>query len=224
MAPKRGVAAAPEAAARVSKKRARAVAADGASPPAERYALVPGANPYLAFHAESMAALPADVGRIFDPALDDERRDELDAAVCGVLTEELVARYAWAVPDERALRIIKHFGPIIEIGAGSGYWAACLRDRGVDVVCADQHTGGGGRRAAAVWTEVLRAGPALCKQHTARTLLLVYPDDFERSAESVALRFGAPRARGPPGSELGAALGPAAVLRTRSCAAPTACS
>jgi hypothetical protein len=155
--------------------------------------LEPGTNPYLEYYEASMSALPADVGRLFDPALDEDRRETLDAAVCDVLTADVLARYAWAVPDERALRVIGHFSPIIEIAAGNGYWAACLLDRGVDIVCADKMSGGkrakgGGGGGAEPWTEVLRAGPELCKAHRERALLLVYPDDFDHSADSVALK------------------------------------
>lgn len=42
----------------------------------------------------------------------------------------LVEKYAWAIPDERALKIIKHFSPIVEVGSGKGYWAAMLRKLG----------------------------------------------------------------------------------------------
>jgi hypothetical protein len=28
--------------------------------------------------------------------------------------------FSWAIPDERALRVLHHFSPIVEIGAGSG--------------------------------------------------------------------------------------------------------
>jgi uncharacterized FlaG/YvyC family protein len=43
----------------------------------------------------------------------------------------LVEKYAWAIPDDRALKIIKHFSPIVEIGSGKGYWAAMLRKLGI---------------------------------------------------------------------------------------------
>jgi hypothetical protein len=141
-------------------------------------------NPYLDYYVKSMASLPSDIERLFDPSLDEDRREELDEAVCAVVTEDVIARYAWAIPDERALRVIGHFSPVLEIAAGGGYWSSCLRARGVDVVCADKLTGGGDN----LWTKVLRAGPKLCKKHTDRALLLVYPDDFETSAKSVALR------------------------------------
>ncbi|GGM06463.1 methyltransferase domain-containing protein [Dactylosporangium sucinum] len=50
---------------------------------------------------------------------------------------ELAARLAWAIPTEAALALIGDHGPILETGAGTGYWAALLRARGVDVVATD---------------------------------------------------------------------------------------
>jgi hypothetical protein len=35
-------------------------------------------------------------------------------------------RYAWATPDARALKILNHFDPIIEVGAGAG--PPCITD------------------------------------------------------------------------------------------------
>ena len=43
----------------------------------------------------------------------------------------------FAVPNEAALDCIARYAPIVEVGAGSGYWAALLRQRGVDVVAYD---------------------------------------------------------------------------------------
>jgi hypothetical protein len=45
--------------------------------------------------------------------------------------------YAFAVPNEQALSAIGRFAPVIEIGAGTGYWASLLRARGVDVIALD---------------------------------------------------------------------------------------
>ena len=60
-----------------------------------------------------------------------------DAALAGDLRAALIREYAFAVPGEEALTCIARHAPIVEIGAGSGYWARCLRERGVDVVVAD---------------------------------------------------------------------------------------
>ena len=54
----------------------------------------------------------------------------------GVLAEQ----YAWAIPSPDALAAIADFARdcgIIEVGAGTGYWAALLRDLGVDVLAYD---------------------------------------------------------------------------------------
>lgn len=45
--------------------------------------------------------------------------------------QELAQKYAWAVPNEAALDTLLDLAPIVEIGAGTGYWAALLRSRGI---------------------------------------------------------------------------------------------
>jgi hypothetical protein len=56
-----------------------------------------------------------------------------------VLGEPLCRKYSWAIPDERALNILGKFAPLIEIGAGSGFWARLLRDRGFDILAFDKY-------------------------------------------------------------------------------------
>lgn len=53
--------------------------------------------------------------------------------------DRLVRKYAWAIPTDEALDAIARHAPrgVIEIGAGTGYWASLLRGRGVDVVAFD---------------------------------------------------------------------------------------
>ena len=48
--------------------------------------------------------------------------------------------YAWSVPCEEALRSIAQASPngVLELGAGTGYWASLLRSRGVPVACYDR--------------------------------------------------------------------------------------
>lgn len=52
--------------------------------------------------------------------------------------EVLRAKYAFAVPSERALAAIVALDPIVEMGAGTGYWARCLQARGADVLAYDE--------------------------------------------------------------------------------------
>ena len=96
---------------------------------------------------------------------------------CEVLGAPLVEKYAWAVPDNKALEIIKHFAPIIELGAGGGYWAYLLREMGVDIVAVDKYNAKG----AKTYTEVIKGEPKILKkkEHEERVRFLSYPDDRE---------------------------------------------
>lgn len=93
--------------------------------------------------------------------------------------EEAILDYAFAVPDGDALEVIAGLAPIVEMGAGTGYWAGLLRARGVDVIAYDQTPGHGIESGAAagrrLYTEVLAGGPAALAAHPDRTLLLVWP-------------------------------------------------
>lgn len=53
------------------------------------------------------------------------------------MREQLVHEYSWAVPSDEAIALISKFGPIIEIGAGKGYWASLLIELGVEVQAFD---------------------------------------------------------------------------------------
>ena len=85
-------------------------------------------NPFLAELRAAQASLPR-APRVLDASLADDARAELWNAVCEA-GDALREKYAWACPDERALRALAHFAPggVVEIGAGRGYWAKLLRE------------------------------------------------------------------------------------------------
>ena len=91
--------------------------------------------------------------------------------------DDLVHRYAWAIPNEEALNTVAEFSPIVEIGAGTGYWAALLQAKGVDVKPYDISPPETGKNAyhSNSWTKVLRGGPEKAASHSERTLLLCWP-------------------------------------------------
>ena len=45
--------------------------------------------------------------------------------------------YAFAVPNAEALAVLRQHSPLVEWGAGTGYWAALLQRAGADVVALD---------------------------------------------------------------------------------------
>lgn len=46
-------------------------------------------------------------------------------------------RYAWAIPNEEAIKTIIKYSPLIEIGAGNGYWARLIADAGGEIIAYD---------------------------------------------------------------------------------------
>jgi hypothetical protein len=48
-----------------------------------------------------------------------------------------IKRFSFAIPNDEALTVIASQDPILEIGAGAGYWAYEIAKRGVDIVSTD---------------------------------------------------------------------------------------
>uniref|UniRef100_A0A7S2X6L1 Methyltransferase n=1 Tax=Lotharella oceanica TaxID=641309 RepID=A0A7S2X6L1_9EUKA len=138
-----------------------------------------GTNPFLTEYKKAIAKFPQDMDQFLDPNL--KGGDIRRALLFEMLPDEMPERYAWAVPDDRALKIIAHFGPVIEIACGAGYWGRMLLDRGVDWIGYDT------RQFDEAWAMVKVGGPAALKDFPSRSLMLCYPDDFEESMESIAL-------------------------------------
>jgi len=96
---------------------------------------------------------------------------------------ELAALLAWAIPAEGALGVLAGYGPLVECGAGTGYWAALLRARGVDVLATDLAP------ANRSWTAVSAAAAVTAvRAHPGRTLLLCWPPYDDDGASYAALR------------------------------------
>jgi hypothetical protein len=107
-----------------------------------------------------------------------------------LMRDKWTKRWSWAVPTVEALEVLADLAPLVEVGAGTGYWASLLRERGVDVQAFDTNpvydneyrhrrayapiARGDHRRALAMYPE--------------RTLLLCWaPYDMPMAAESLRL-------------------------------------
>ncbi|HEY6960507.1 MAG TPA: hypothetical protein VI408_01320 [Gaiellaceae bacterium] len=67
----------------------------------------------------------------------------------------VASTYAWAVPTEEAVAAVARHAPrVVEVGAGSGYWAWMLSQAGVDVVAFDASPPGWTWHPVAVGTEL----------------------------------------------------------------------
>jgi hypothetical protein len=100
--------------------------------------------------------------------------------------QRMVAKYAWAVPTTEAIELLVRHGPLVEMGAGTGYWAWMVRQAGGDILAFDRYPPpdrrnrwhAGERR----WTEVLPGGARLLRHHPERTLFLCWPPEDEPMA------------------------------------------
>lgn len=94
---------------------------------------------------------------------------------------EAVGRYAHAIPSPSAVRYIAASCPsdVVELGAGSGYWAHVLTEAGVDVVAYDLEPVEEGSNdffgPILPWFPVLRGDETSLPDHAKRALLLVWP-------------------------------------------------
>lgn len=93
-----------------------------------------------------------------------------------------IQKYAHAIPTRSALNTIAAFAPIIEMAAGTGYWASLLRTQGVDVLTYDKNPPGQPgietnrfHEGARCWTEVRQGDESMVDLHPHRTLLMCWP-------------------------------------------------
>jgi hypothetical protein len=139
-------------------------------------------NPYLDELLDLKGTIP-EWNHFFQQDGDDARGDNwvrLD-----VMGSALVEKYAWCCPDERALNILAKFAPLVEIGAGKGYWAGLLRKRGVDILPYERHW------LPNRWTTMFIGGPEILKKDFVkhRNLFLCYPDEDRELAVACLNHF-----------------------------------
>lgn len=123
--------------------------------------------------------------RKLNTSMNGEWRPELYSSDFYNIRTKFVTKYAWAIPNQAALDALKKYGPIVEMGAGNGYWAYCMRNEGVDVIAYDEVIGeryqtlGGDVTAwgssGSGWTEVLKGTPEDLAKHADRTLFICWP-------------------------------------------------
>ena len=100
---------------------------------------------------------------------------------------ELQATHGYAIPTQEALNTIAALDlPVIEIGAGAGYWAFCLKQLGVDVLPVDQAAWNNyasenppffdAENARTQWCEIVSGTHELAASYPDRALFLCWPE------------------------------------------------
>jgi hypothetical protein len=143
-------------------------------------------NPVL---TEYLEVVGEEVYDWFDFDLSFESR--MDA---GRLRQELVKRYTWAIPNEAAIRAIVSHSPIVEIGAGRGYWAKLIADAGGDIMAFDlrppvKEGNNEYHNESGVYAPIRRGGATAVREHADRTLLLCWPPYDTRMAYNAVKHY-----------------------------------
>lgn len=103
---------------------------------------------------------------------------------------ELALRYSYVLPESHLLEVISGYSPLVELGAGTGYWAYLLRSMGVDVIAYDLAPFGSSltnryhinfRR----WTNVIQGDVTSIAQHGDRSLFLCWPPRFSALSDAI---------------------------------------
>jgi len=128
-----------------------------------------------------------------------DRFGQLLSEIGGDATDDaltnLAQRYSYVFPDDRSLTALAALGPLVEIGAGTGYWAFRLRALGVDIVAFDQAPPDGAQpnryhATTLTWTEVFAGDHTVLTQYVDRALFLCWAPLFSSLGECLAFYSG----------------------------------
>lgn len=139
-----------------------------------RWGTGPDGNEMLRLHLEAAPPPPEGLDRVSALSMSLALSDH----DCWDVRDALVHRYAWSTPTEEALREVMAHGPVVEMGAGAGYWTWLMRGLGGSVVALDKHADGSlnmWNPSGHTWTEVMCGEPRHLAGYRDRTLFLCWP-------------------------------------------------
>jgi hypothetical protein len=135
-------------------------------------------NPYLDF----FQALPASFRR--NPSVP-VSAVELWAPDWLALKMAVARHFAWAVPTEEAIACIRrHAASVVEVGAGSGYWAWLMRQAGIVVAAFDRDP------PQFTWSEVECGDESVAFAHPEKALFLCWPPWASNMAVNALAAYG----------------------------------
>lgn len=97
---------------------------------------------------------------------------------------DFVTDYCFTIPYYDVLTKVASYSPIVEIGAGSGYWARCLSKMGADILAYDSFPPGqhspwewykGNAWFDDSWYDIFKGDESAAARHPERTLFLAWP-------------------------------------------------
>ena len=110
---------------------------------------------------------------------------------------KLIRQFSFAVPTPEAIAAIARFSPLVELGAGSGYWAHLLQRQSAECRPYDLKVGHDTDLALGpwdrMWTPVRKAGPRVLRRYPCHTLLLCWPSISTTMASEAVKHYRGPR-------------------------------
>lgn len=108
---------------------------------------------------------------------------------------QLAQRYAYVLPQPHLVEAVRRYSPIVEIGAGTGYWAHILRLAGADIVAFDQAPPAGPREnryhpQARAWSDVREGDASVLVAHPDRALFVCWPPAFSSLGQVLSFYTG----------------------------------
>jgi hypothetical protein len=103
---------------------------------------------------------------------------EIDAIMLRFQTRhDMCRKYSFAIPTKEAIKEISRFSPIVEIGAGSGYWASLLKETGATVLAYDKYPEDNKYKFTRKYTKVEKSDEEILKElDSSYSLLLCWPN------------------------------------------------
>lgn len=96
----------------------------------------------------------------------------------------LRSHYAYAIPNDAAIDTLVDLSPIVEIGAGTGYWAMVIERAGGEVTaldaCPAESPDDNGYIGERTYHDVRQGTHHAAKCFPEHTLFLCWPDDFNQ--------------------------------------------
>jgi len=107
----------------------------------------------------------------------------------------LARRFSYVLPEPRLLEVMRRYSPLVELGAGTGYWTYLLRVMGVDIIAYDNAPISGPREnryhlAVVPWADVLDGDLSVLSRHADRCLFLCWPPRYSALWEALSFYEG----------------------------------
>ena len=85
--------------------------------------------------------------------------------------KKFVREFSWAIPNIEAIKAIRKYAPIVEIGSGGGYWGYLIEQDGTSIELFDNRTD----TFQKIWKVSQQGGPEVLSRYFNHSLLLCWP-------------------------------------------------